>query len=94
MNRWGFTLAELIVALAILGVLAGVAAFAVGGDLPTGEASLDPDATLLDSAISLGFPVSRRKVDSTGAAEWTTYMPDGRVIRGGALQGSAVTGNQ
>ncbi|HET7602829.1 MAG TPA: prepilin-type N-terminal cleavage/methylation domain-containing protein [Gemmatimonadales bacterium] len=94
MNRWGFTLAELIVTLVILGVLAGVAAFAAGGDLSNGEGNQDSGATLLDSAISLGLPVSRRMVDSAGTAEWTTYMPDGRVIRGQMLEGSAGMGHQ
>lgn len=94
MNRDGFTLAELIVTLTILGVLAGVAAFAAGGTLSDKRATADPDAALLDSAISLGFPVSRRTVDSAGAGQWTTYMPDGRVIRGQMLEGSAGMGQK
>ena len=88
MNRDGFTLVELIVALTILGILAGVAAFAAGGTLSDKQATADPDATLFDSAVSLGLPVSRRMVDSAGTIEWTTYMPDGRVVRGPVFEES------
>jgi prepilin-type N-terminal cleavage/methylation domain-containing protein len=86
MNQGGFTLVELIVVLAILGVLAGVAALAAGGTLADKQATADPDAALLDSAIVLGRPVSRYIVDSTGAAEWQTYMPDGRTMHGPAFR--------
>ena len=85
MNRAGFTLVELIVALTIMAILAGVAAFAASHALPprTDEAA---DTYVLDSAADDGRIHVRRSTDSAGTAAWASYLPDGRVLRGSALR--------
>jgi prepilin-type N-terminal cleavage/methylation domain-containing protein len=80
-NRAGFTLVELIVAITIMAILAGVVAFAASHAIPprTDEAV---GTYMLDSAADDGRIHVRRSTDSAGTIIWTSYLPDGRVLRG------------
>lgn len=81
MRRRGVTLIELLVTLAILGLVAGVAGLSLGATpapvpLDARRAHL---ADARDAALRTGHPVTVIIADS-GAVAYVTALPDGRVL--------------
>jgi prepilin-type N-terminal cleavage/methylation domain-containing protein len=80
----GFTLSELIVVIAVLGLVAGTAAVALStafGSPTSSEADLARARTL---AIVEGRPRRLQRRDSSGVwIETVLVLPDGRVVGGG-----------
>jgi prepilin-type N-terminal cleavage/methylation domain-containing protein len=79
--RGGVTLIELLVTLAILGLVAGVAGLSLGATpvpvrLDARRAHL---ADARDAALRTGHPVTVIIADS-GAVAYVTALPDGRVL--------------
>jgi prepilin-type N-terminal cleavage/methylation domain-containing protein len=80
-SRTGVTLIELIVVIAILGIMMGVSIVAGGGGMhptPTGTDRLPEER---HSAIALGDQRTILMHDSAGA-RLITLLPDGRIIGG------------
>lgn len=79
--RRGFTLAELMVVIMILGVMAAVTgvAFATKAPVPVADARLARVAAARDSAVRTGQPTTVQ-LDVDGALYLATTYPDGRVI--------------
>lgn len=80
--RQGTTLVELVVSLAILGLTAGIAGFAIQSLKPRDESTtMQAISRARGEALELGRPV-RLMVDSLGAAEphVMLFLPDGRVM--------------
>jgi len=99
MMRRGVTLIELIVVIAILGVMAGVAALGFRGVRPRAAA----DATVAsieaarDSALRTGHAVrvmAHPRGDSLAAPVFALALPDGRVIASAELNIDPLTGRR
>ncbi|HSM17612.1 MAG TPA: prepilin-type N-terminal cleavage/methylation domain-containing protein [Gemmatimonadales bacterium] len=87
MTNRGFTLVELIVMLALMGVLAGVSAFALGTLKPPAQTALVAELIRTRSdALRMGVPVTAEVVwDSIdGRPSTIRFLPDGRAIGDGA----------
>ena len=80
MNARGFTLMELIVVLALMGILAGVAALSAAGSAPLRQRSALSSETARDSAIMDGEPRTATVADTGGNLGHVTFLPDGRVV--------------
>ena len=92
MNARGFTLMELIVVLALMGILAGVAALSAAGSTPLRQRSEASVEAARDSTIADGKPRTETVADTDGNPGHITFLPDGRVVTGTdvhALQDSA-----
>ena len=79
-DRRGMTLLELLVTLAVMGVLAGAAAFAFR---PSDSSMADPLADGRSSAIREGRPrvvVSRDTASRPGRITRVLFLPDGRAL--------------
>lgn len=81
MKRIGFTLVELMTAIAIMGILAGVAAFALA-DPAHGRRPSDTTAAAraLDQAAQEGEPVTLRVRREDSTVTHITGLPDGRIV--------------
>jgi prepilin-type N-terminal cleavage/methylation domain-containing protein len=86
MDMRGFTLVELIVVLAIMGILAGIAAFAASNGTGTSRRVDEPAAACADSAAASGSRITLRVQDSAEGRSAVTCLPDGRVIRGTVIR--------
>lgn len=78
--RQGFTLAELMVVIVILGVMAGITgvAFATTAPVPVSDAGFVLLAAMRDSAVRSGRVVTGQ-LELPGAEYLVTAFPDGRV---------------
>ena len=85
-HRRGFTLAELLVVIMILGVMAAVAgiAFATRAPIPIADARLVRVAAVRDSAVRTGRPATT-EVEVDSVLHLVTAFPDGRVIADASL---------
>lgn len=92
-DQSGVTMVELIVALAILGVIAGVTALSFGGARPIRSAPLWATTTALAraEAIDSARPVTIA-VRIGDAVREATAMPDGSVIADSDLHIDRLTG--
>jgi prepilin-type N-terminal cleavage/methylation domain-containing protein len=91
--RHGVTLVEMVVVLALLGVISGVVAVQLNRAQPASAHSLvDVVATLRRQALAGGSAQTIViRLDSTGAHQLTAF-PDGRVVADGALGVDLLTG--
>jgi len=80
-SRRGFTLAELMVVIMILGVMAAVTgiALATRAPVPTADARLMRVAAARDSAVRTGEPATVA-VEVDSVLYLVTAFPDGRVV--------------
>jgi prepilin-type N-terminal cleavage/methylation domain-containing protein len=90
MNARGFTLMELVVVLALMGILAGVASLSAAGSTPLRQRSPSSFEAARDSAIADGRPRTEIVADTGGSFGHITFLPDGRVVTDAhSLPGSA-----
>lgn len=91
--RRGFTLIELIVAVAIVGIMAGVAGLAFSRAAPVRSVNdtAAQVAAARSDALRLRRPVSVA-VRIDGRVHRVTALPDGRVVGDSALGGHRLTG--
>ncbi len=82
----GFTLIELLIVIVILGILAGIVVFAVGGITDTGQtAACQADYRTVASAEAAFYATNA----DGGAAEFTNVLQD--LVDGGFLQSAPAT---
>ena len=79
MRRRGTTLIELVVVLAVMAVLAGVAAFTLGGHTWQAESPFAPLEEARRRAIAERGPVTI-EIAQSGARFLVTALPDGGVV--------------
>jgi prepilin-type N-terminal cleavage/methylation domain-containing protein len=91
--RSGFTLAELMVVIMVLGVMAAVTviAFATRTPLPVLDLRMARVAAARDSAVRTGKPVTVQ-FDEDSSVRLATAYPDGRVVADAPLRGSRLSG--
>lgn len=93
-GRHGLTLIELIVVLAIIGIMAGVVGLALHTAKPVAASDPVRDEIIaaIDSAARIGRRVTITIRSGAGLAHATAY-PDGRVVADSALSIDAMTGD-
>jgi prepilin-type N-terminal cleavage/methylation domain-containing protein len=89
--RSGVTLAELMVVLVILGVMAGVVGLAWRPNPASRDRRLDPIAAARHQALQSGRTV-RVQVTVEGRSVAIAALPDGRIVTAGAVQVDPLTG--
>lgn len=92
-SRRGFTLAELMVVIMVLGAMAAVAGIAIGASrpVPLADVGLARVVAARDSALRAGRPVTV-EVAVDGAVYLATAFPDGRVVTDAPLRISPLSG--
>jgi prepilin-type N-terminal cleavage/methylation domain-containing protein len=92
-ERRGLTLIELLAALALLGLITGVAALRLRPvTLPAGDWRSDSVAALRRRALARGRAQSTVIVGATGGPYRLTALPGGRVLADSALATDPFTG--
>jgi prepilin-type N-terminal cleavage/methylation domain-containing protein len=90
----GFTLVELLVVIVILGVLAAVVVFAVGGITNTSKASACTiEVRTINTATQAYYAQNQSYPAGTTAAQLITQLQTAKLISSGTGSASSVTGN-
>ena len=92
-RRRGFTLAELLVVIVILGVMAAITgvAFTTKSPVPAADAVIARLASVRDSAVRSGHAVTTQ-FEVEGEEYLATAFPDGRVVTDAPVSVSSLSG--